>query len=379
MGLADEVRLYESLWDESKKAVKKTSKKHALTQAKKYKLSYGKARLHEGAGNLKDCYIILTGDFPNSYFVHGIYATEPQARSVLSKIAKEFSGDIELAQLFDLTQSQAAKLASMAGKEVTGADADFIAQFFTDGSRVDSLQNNFFEDAATNKTPRNRKNILKEAAPVTASSIISRYNNNVADHILELEHEKEFNDAEWFEDNWYVLQDVEVHPNYYKLIVDRSIDSDIDAEAIISYAFEPATIVGMDEAMSEGGVVYDQGGNWIYVERWVVTGQNYVTESLLEGTSDTSWQDLLTEADKLLDEICDQSGNGAWDDGDGYWSGTNEWTNRYIFYGRLANIEKLQELCDLYSAKLNNIEFYFFDDEQDEISEIGYIATRSGE
>lgn len=35
MGLADEVRLYESLWDEPKKAVRKTGKKHALTQAKK--------------------------------------------------------------------------------------------------------------------------------------------------------------------------------------------------------------------------------------------------------------------------------------------------------------------------------------------------------
>ena len=66
------------------------------------------------------------------------------------------------------------------------------------------------------------------------------------------------------------MENVEVHPDYYKLIVDRPIESDIDAEAIIGYAFEPANIASMDEAMSEGGVVYDDGDNWIYVERWVI-------------------------------------------------------------------------------------------------------------
>jgi hypothetical protein len=111
---------------------------------------------------------------------------------------------------------------------------------------------------------------LTEAAPTTARAIINRYNDNVADHILELEHENAFEDAEWFEDGWYTLENVEVEPDYYKLIVDRPIESDVDAEAIIAYAFEPANIVGMDEAMSEGGVVYDEGDNWIYVERWVI-------------------------------------------------------------------------------------------------------------
>lgn len=120
---------------------------------------------------------------------------------------------------------------------------------------------------------------LKEAVPTTTREIMNRYQDNVANHIVELEHEKAFEDAEWFENGWYVLESVEVYPDYYKLIVDRPIETDIDAEAIIGYAFEPANIIGMDEAMSEGGVVYDEGGNWIYIERWVVEQDKTITES----------------------------------------------------------------------------------------------------
>ena len=114
------------------------------------------------------------------------------------------------------------------------------------------------------------KRSLKEAAPTTASAIINRYNNNVADHILELEHEKAFNDAEWFEDAWYVLENVKVDPDYFVLVMDRPVESIQDAEAIISYAFSPANIVNIEEAMSEGGVVQDETSNELYVERWVV-------------------------------------------------------------------------------------------------------------
>ena len=124
-------------------------------------------------------------------------------------------------------------------------------------------------EALREELAKNNK-VLKEAAPTTASAIINRYNNNVADHILELEHEKAFNDVEWFEDEWYALENVKVDPDYFVLVMDRPVESIQDAEAIISYAFSPANIVNIEEAMSEGGVVQDETSNELYVERWVI-------------------------------------------------------------------------------------------------------------
>lgn len=92
----------------------------------------------------------------------------------------------------------------------------------------------------------------------------------MADHIVELEHEKAFTDAEWFEDGWYIMTDVKVTPDYFMLIMDRPVESDTDAEAIISYAFGPARVANFYEAMSEGGVVTDPTSNEIYVEHWVI-------------------------------------------------------------------------------------------------------------
>ena len=120
------------------------------------------------------------------------------------------------------------------------------------------------EELAKSKRP------LKEAAPTTASAIINRYNDNVADHILELEHEKAFNDAEWFEDEWYVLENVKVASDYFVLVMDRPVETIQDAEAIISYAFSPANIANIEDAMSDGGVVQDETSNELYVERWVI-------------------------------------------------------------------------------------------------------------
>ena len=115
------------------------------------------------------------------------------------------------------------------------------------------------------------KRPLKEAvAPTTASAIINRYNDNVADHILELEHENAFADAEWFEDEWYVLESVKVEPDYFVLVMDRPVESIRDAEAIISYAFSPANIANIEDAMSDGGVVQDETSNELYIERWVI-------------------------------------------------------------------------------------------------------------
>lgn len=113
------------------------------------------------------------------------------------------------------------------------------------------------------------KKSLTEAILRSASDIISHYDSNVADHILELEHEKAFSDAEWFEDEWYTLVDVRIQPDYYTLIMDRPVESIQDAELIINYAFDNIT-TNFDEAMSDGGIVHDADSNEIYVERWVV-------------------------------------------------------------------------------------------------------------
>ena len=122
------------------------------------------------------------------------------------------------------------------------------------------------ELAKTNKIKRR----LKEAAVVrTANSIIRCYESNVADHILELEHESAFSDAEWFEDEWYTIENVIVDPNYYTLVMDRPIESIEDAELIINYAFGNM-LYNIEEAMMDGGVVQDPSSNELYVEWWVV-------------------------------------------------------------------------------------------------------------
>lgn len=121
--------------------------------------------------------------------------------------------------------------------------------------------------------------VIKEAIGKTANEIINRYQDNVADHILELEHEKEFVNAEWFEDEWYILENVEVEPDYYQLTMDRPIKSIENADAIINYAFGPNVVFNILDVMSEGGVVFENNENWIYVERWVVEQGKTITES----------------------------------------------------------------------------------------------------
>ena len=97
-----------------------------------------------------------------------------------------------------------------------------------------------------------------------------------------------------------------------------------------------------------------------------------VQESLREG-----WDADVANADKLLDEIINQSGNGTYDDGDGYWSGDDEWCNRYMYYSNsVANREQVEDLCSKYSTDACN--FYVFEDdaEEDPVSEIGYTLTK---
>lgn len=94
------------------------------------------------------------------------------------------------------------------------------------------------------------------------------------------------------------------------------------------------------------------------------------------------WEDLIEKADELLDELCIESDNTFWDDGDGYWSRETgrEWTMRNLYYtNTLNNIDELKKLCDEYSKKLPNVRFYYVEDEadvdEDPVSEIGYVAT----
>lgn len=97
-----------------------------------------------------------------------------------------------------------------------------------------------------------------------------------------------------------------------------------------------------------------------------------VQESLREG-----WDADVANADKLLDEIINQSGNSSYDDGDGYWSGDDEWCNRYMYYANsVANREQVEDLCSKYST--DSCKFYVFEDdaEEDPVSEIGYTLTK---
>lgn len=127
MKLHEEFKLYETMWDDAPSS-------EAPTESR---------------------YIILTGDFPNKYYVHGLTSDgEKEAVDIYNNAMAQLPNsdcDIEVAELFDLTSDEINRLESMVGKEVTGADADFIADFFTDGSRVDSRYNNFSESSAVNK------------------------------------------------------------------------------------------------------------------------------------------------------------------------------------------------------------------------------------
>lgn len=89
-----------------------------------------------------------------------------------------------------------------------------------------------------------------------------------------------------------------------------------------------------------------------------------------------TWEELLERADELLTELSVVSDNKNYDDSDGYWEEEyTDWCNRYLYYSdTLNNSNKLEKLCDDYSKKLPNIEFYYVEDE--DICEIGYLATR---
>lgn len=92
------------------------------------------------------------------------------------------------------------------------------------------------------------------------------------------------------------------------------------------------------------------------------------------------WDADVANADKLLDEIIKESGNDKYDDGDGYWSGDNEWCNRYMYYANsVANRAQVEELCEKHST--DKCTFYVLEDdaEEDPVSEIGYTLAKGAE
>jgi hypothetical protein len=91
-----------------------------------------------------------------------------------------------------------------------------------------------------------------------------------------------------------------------------------------------------------------------------------------------SWESLIAQADKLLTDLVFKSGNGNYDDGDGYWEEEyTVWCNRYLYYTDELNAEaKLKTLCDEYSKKLPGVTFYCDSDADEELCEIGYEASK---
>jgi hypothetical protein len=96
---------------------------------------------------------------------------------------------------------------------------------------------------------------------------------------------------------------------------------------------------------------------------------------------DDDWSDLLKQADRLLGNLVRASDNRDYDDGDGYWqSEYTDWCFRYLYHkSTINNVTRVEQLCDEYSKKLPNVEFYFYmpEDGDYEVCEIGYTATRA--
>jgi hypothetical protein len=88
-----------------------------------------------------------------------------------------------------------------------------------------------------------------------------------------------------------------------------------------------------------------------------------------------TWEEFLDKADEFLEELCDESGNPEWDDADGYDPLPKVWCNRKLYYGRLENVDTLENLCKRYSRNLPGLRFYSYNaEDEDDVSEIGYYA-----
>lgn len=99
-----------------------------------------------------------------------------------------------------------------------------------------------------------------------------------------------------------------------------------------------------------------------------------IKESVLK----EGWEADIAKADRLLNRIIAESENDNYDDIDGYWSGDDEWCNRYMYYSNSINNKNIvTNLCAEYSTDICN--FYVFEDdnEYDPVSEIGYTLVKA--
>lgn len=101
-------------------------------------------------------------------------------------------------------------------------------------------------------------------------------------------------------------------------------------------------------------------------------------EVVAESATDASWDNQVAQANIFLDAIIKATGNENYDDGDGYWSGDEEWCNRYMYYANsVANLAQVEELCEKLSTDSCNFYAFEDDEEEDPVSEIGYTLTKA--
>lgn len=121
--------------------------------------------------------------------------------------------------------------------------------------------------------------------------------------------------------------------------------------------------------------------SWAHYKLSDYAGITTHTGAVTDSTTGTSWDNLVVQADNLLDAIIKATGNENYDDGDGYWEteGTT-WCNRYLYYSNgLNNTSLIKNLCDVGSSKIPNANFYYTEDDMEEepVSEIGYTLTKA--
>lgn len=113
-----------------------------------------------------------------------------------------------------------------------------------------------------------------------------------------------------------------------------------------------------------------------------VLDESCATEKVQEDvvTPSYTWDRLVAEADKYLAELTKAANEEQYDDADGYWQVEySEWCNRYLYYKeKFADSARLDRLCKIFSRLLPNVEFYYFEDDQGDASEIGYVAVKHG-
>lgn len=164
------------------------------------------------------------------------------------------------------------------------------------------------------------------------------------------------------------------------LFRDAHANIDTDLDTLLSGGIEESCEKAIEEAPRRDWKARTKSflNNDLFVDFDDPADEAAVTD-LSESISKSEWDTLIEEADKLLDDLIHVTKNTDYDDGDGYWEEEGvEWCMRYLYYSdKLKSAVKLEKLCDEYSKRLPNVEFYYIEDADDEISEIGYTARQA--